>query len=109
MSGAWNTSRELVSSGESDHVQTRETTKLRRAPAAVVKLLNDPAVCQRAAEALNRVRGEPGQVRELWVFDVGDGYAVDDPSLDVTDVDYSDRVMYFFDRDWHYTVTLVGF
>jgi hypothetical protein len=70
-----------------------------------VHLVDRLKVCRQAATALNRVREEPGRVRELWVYDLGSGYAVDDPGLDI---DLADRALYFFDHKWRYTVTLSG-
>jgi hypothetical protein len=96
----------LMSSRDTDWVATRVTTKLPRSRASSVHLVERPGVCKRAAEALNQVREEPGRVRELWVYDLGSGYAVDDPGLDIG---FADRVLYFFDRNWRYTVTFSGY
>lgn len=101
--------REIVSSSDTDATQTRAMIKVDRAPAAVVTLLDDTEVCRRAAEALNQLRAEPSRTRQLWVFDLGTGYAVEDLSSGISDVDYSDRFVTFFDRDWQYVVTMSGF
>jgi hypothetical protein len=96
----------LMSSRDTGWTATRATTQLSRSRASSVQLIGRLDVCRQAGEALNQVRDEPGRLRELWVYDLGSGFAVDDPGLDI---DFADRVLYFFDHKWRYTVTLSGY
>ena len=97
----------MVSSSDPDHAATRRTLSLPRMQPHEVFLADRPKDCERAVTAVNRVRREPGVLREVWLFDLGKhGYAVDDPKLDVG---FSDKVLYFFGPDFKYLTTYSGF
>jgi hypothetical protein len=102
--------KELVSSSDSDQVSTRQDLGLTTMSSNKVSLVTKETTCQAAVTALNTVRQEPGTERQVWVYALGTaGYAVDDPGQDQQDVSYSDKVMYFFDRNFVYKRTLSGF
>lgn len=72
-----------------------------------VKLITRQQDCLRAVNALNSVRQEPGTIRQVWLYALGNaGYAVDDPGLDVG---YADRVLNFFGPNFIYMLTFSGF
>jgi hypothetical protein len=100
--------RELVSSSDSDHVATRQDLGLPVLKTSKVTLVTRQRDCQRAVEALNNVRQEPGTIRQVWLYALGtEGYALDDPGLDQGR--YSDKVLYFFVPNFTYKRTYSGF
>ncbi|HEV8613713.1 MAG TPA: hypothetical protein VGQ73_09375, partial [Gemmatimonadales bacterium] len=101
--------KQLVSSADSDYVSIRQDLGMSTMSANKVTLVTKQSTCQSAVTALNAVRQEQGTVRQVWVYALGTaGYALDDPSQD-PDVGYGDRVLYFFNRTFGYTLTLSGY
>jgi hypothetical protein len=99
--------KDLMSSSDSDHVAAREVLGLRVIGPAEVMLVAGQEDCEPAVKALNALRWEPGTFRQVWLYRLGmEGYAVDDPSLDVG---YADTILYFFGPDFEYKGTESGF
>ena len=99
--------KDLVSSSNPNHVQSRQALGIPSMAAAKVKLVTRQQDCQAAVTAMNTYREEPGTVRQVWVYALGTaGYAVDDPALDVPS---EDRTLDFFGANWSYKLTQSGF
>jgi hypothetical protein len=99
--------KDLMISSDPDHIATREVLGLRTVGPAEVTLVTQQEDCRRAVAALNTIRQEPGKIREVWVYRLGEeGYALDDPGLDVG---YADKVLSFFGPDFRYKGTQSGF
>src|SRR5262245_8909734 len=92
--------RALVSDGDSESVAAREAFELQWAPAHEVRWITKPSVCATAVAAVNEVAGTPGRARRVWVYSIGQAYAVEDPSLEWAGNDGADYPMYLFDRAW---------
>jgi hypothetical protein len=92
--------RELISGTDSASVQLREAFELRWAAADEVTWITKPSVCAAAVAAVNGVAGTPGRVRQVWVYTLGEAYAVEDPSLAWTEPVGSEYPIYLFDRKW---------
>jgi hypothetical protein len=73
-------------------------------PASRATLVTRPSICAAAAEALNALFEEPGVRRQVWVYQLGDDYAVEDP-----DAGDERGTLFVFDRRFAYRRTLVGF
>jgi hypothetical protein len=100
--------RELVSSADTQHVASRQDLGLPVMRTSKVTLVTRQRDCQRAVEALNNVRQEPGTIRQVWLYALGtEGYALDDPGLDQGR--YSDKLLYFFSPNFTYKRTYSGF
>jgi hypothetical protein len=92
--------QKMVSSPEPNHAATLRSVSLPRMQPHEVFLADRPKDCERAVTAVDRVRREPGVLREVWLFDLGKrGYAVDGPQLDADS-------LYFFDSDFKYLNTI---
>jgi hypothetical protein len=74
----------LVSSSDTAWVSTRAALSVSSGAANKVALVTKTSTCQAATTALNQVRQEPNTVRQVWVYSLPNGYAVDDPGLAVT-------------------------
>ena len=98
--------KDLVASSDTERAQMRRTLGIGTAPASRVGLVHDEARCARAVAALNRHRKELHRQRRVWLYDIGSGYALDDPSLDVLG---SDQALHFLDRHFGYRSGVVGF
>jgi hypothetical protein len=99
--------KDLVSSSNPNHVQSRQALGIPSMSAAKVKLVTRTQDCQSAVTAMNTYREEPGTVRQVWVYALGSaGYAVDDPTLDRLG---EDRTLDFFAPNWGYKLTQSGF
>lgn len=99
--------KDLVSSSDPDHVQSRQTLGIPSMSSAKVKLVTRQQDCLAAVTAMNTYREEPGTVRQVWVYALGTaGYAVDDPVLDRLG---QHRTLDFFGPSWIYKLTQAGF
>jgi hypothetical protein len=99
--------KELVSSSDSDHVASRQDLGIPVLRTSKVTLVTRQRDCQKAVDALNTVRQEPGTIRQVWLYALGNvGYALDDPSRDVG---YAEKVLYFFGPNFTYKRTYSGF
>jgi hypothetical protein len=99
--------RELVSATDSASVSVREAFELKWAAASKVTWVTKPSVCAAAVDAVNRVAGTPGRVRQVWVYRLGEAYAVEDPSLQWGEPLGSSYPMYLFDRKWRSKPVLI--
>ena len=98
--------KELVSSPDSDHATSRRDLGIGKMNPGKVTLVTRRRDCRKAVNALNSVRQEPGTVRQIWLYALGgQGYAVDDPGLDVG---FSSKVLYFFGPKFRYKATHSG-
>lgn len=75
--------KELVSSTDTNRVAMRQSLGVAQASASKVTLVTKTSTCQSAVTGLNTILGTPGIARQVYVIATGNGYAVDDPSLDV--------------------------
>jgi hypothetical protein len=98
--------KDLVSSADSDFVSSRQDLGVAASNPAKVALVTKQTTCQTAVTALNAVRQEPGVVRQIWLYSMATGYALDDPTRDVFG---TDRVLYMFDTQFNYKRTFSGF
>jgi hypothetical protein len=99
--------KQMVSSSDPDHTATRQTLGLAVLSPSKVSLVTKASTCQSGVTAMNTVRQQPGAVRRVWIFALGDGgHAVGDPALDSL---AGDGVMYFFDKSFTHKLTLYGF
>jgi hypothetical protein len=73
--------RTLISAGDSESVAGRKAFELPWAPAREVRWVTTPSLCAAAVVALNAVAGTPGRSRRVWVYQIGQAYAVEDSSL----------------------------
>jgi hypothetical protein len=87
--------KDLVSSRSSERAEMRRTLGVKQASAASVRLVRDPGLCRRAVAALTRLRQGREPPPGIWVYELGRGYAIDEPSQDRLG---SDRVLYLFDQ-----------
>jgi hypothetical protein len=92
--------RDLISGTDSTSAQFREAFELQRASADEVQWVTKPSVCEAAVVAVNEVAGTPGRARRVWVYTLGEAYAVEDPSLAWTEPLGSEYPMYLFDQAW---------
>ncbi len=92
--------RALVSAVDSGSVAAREAFELQWAPADEVRWVTKPSVCAAAVAAVNQVAATPGRARRVWVYSIGQAYAVEDPSLEWAENGGSEYPMYLFDRGW---------
>jgi hypothetical protein len=92
--------RELMSAIDSASIEDRKAFDLEWAAASEVRWLTQGSVCAAAVTAVNQVAGIPGRVRRVWVYSLGNAYAVEDPSLQWTEPLGSGYPMYLFDRKW---------
>ncbi|HET6781308.1 MAG TPA: hypothetical protein VFH67_04370 [bacterium] len=92
--------RELISATDSASIADREAFELQWAAAGEVRWVTKASVCTAAVAAVNRVAGTPGRARRVWVYSMGQAYAVEDPSLGWTEPLGSAYPVYLFDRKW---------
>jgi hypothetical protein len=69
-------------------------------------LVTKQATCVAAVNALNALRQEPGVVRQVWVYALGNNYAVEDPAIVIPPGVY--RPIYLFSGNFAYKRTLAG-
>ena len=98
--------RDLISSPDSDRIEMRSQIGLALGDPEQVRLVNDVRTCQLAVVAVNVRRETPGLDRSMWVFDLGHGYAVEDP----TGHQMGQRIgIEFFDDDFRFLLTVYAF
>ena len=98
--------RMLLTSTDSALVAARESYGLSVVGANRINLVTNMSTCLSAANALNTQRGEAGTSRLVWVYALGNDYAVVDP--DIPPVPGESDPIYLFSHNWTYKVTLVG-
>ena len=77
----------------------RDAFKLQPTTANKIALVTKNATCLAAASALNAIAGTPTAVRQVWVYTLGNNYAVEDPSI-ADEPDPGEYPIHFFDRQW---------
>jgi hypothetical protein len=63
-----------------------------------VTLVTKSTTCVSGATAVNTVRGEPGTNRQVWVYALGNNFAVEDPEIPTPPL--GEYPIYFFDKNW---------
>jgi hypothetical protein len=89
----------LAVDGDSLAIAGREAFELERADSSMVVFVSDSALCLAAAAAVNVPAGTPGRSRLVWVYRLGDAFAVEDPSLRGNPEVY-EYPFYLFDSRW---------
>jgi hypothetical protein len=98
--------RELISSSNPDRVEMRRQIGLVAASPDAVRSVDDARACQRAVAAVNTRHETPGLERSIWVFHLGDAYAVEDP----TGHQRGERIgIQFFDENFAFLKTVYAF
>jgi hypothetical protein len=95
--------KELLSTTDSTERAVRDSLGLSATPPAKIKFVTKRTVCVQAAKALNALLGQPGVGRNLWVYQLGDNYAVEDP-----DIPGRRYELFVFSETFVYRGTLVG-
>ncbi len=98
--------RTLLTSSDSAHVAARASFDLSAVSANKVNLVTKQTTCVSAANALNTQRGEAGTSRLVWVYALGNDYAVVDP--DIPGAPEESTPIYLFTHNWTYKMTMVG-
>ncbi len=99
--------KRLMSSPDSVYKLARDSVGLVSQNAAKVKLETKTAACQNGVNALNILLESPGAVRQIWLFGLGNGYAIHDPSIP-PEAGEPDP-LYIFDSQFSYKSTLMVF
>lgn len=95
--------RDLLTTTDPARVAVRDSLKLASASASKINLVTKTSTCTSAVTALNTQRQEAGKVRQVWVYSLGNNYAVEDPT------DQSpgqNRLIYLFSNSNVYKRTL---
>jgi hypothetical protein len=88
----------MVVDTDSVAVNFRTALQLQATNANKVSFVTEGSTCASAATALNTVRGEPGVVRQVWVYALGNNFAVEDPSIPIHSA--GTYPIYFFSNNW---------
>ena len=75
--------RSLVVETDTVALEMRAAFQLQATTSNKVTLVTRASTCASAAAALNAVAGTPGTVRQVWVYSLGNNYAVEDPTIPV--------------------------
>ncbi len=95
----------LIQSDASDYKDVRDSLDLPRTLKPNVRLEHATRQCQKGVAALNRVLKTPGQQRQIWMFNLGIGFAIRDPGI--RHIRGQDDPTFIFDRSWRYKATLM--
>ena len=88
----------MVVNTDSIAVAFRTAFQLQATTANKVALVTKTSTCASAATALNAVRNTPGVTRQVWVYTLGNNYAVEDPTIPVPAM--GEYPIYFFSNTW---------
>lgn len=99
--------KDFMSSSDPEYSLARDSVGLASQSAAKVKLVTKSTVCQDGVNALNILLETPGAVREIWLFALGNGYAIHDPSI--PPVPGEPAPLYIFNSQFSYKSTLMVF
>ncbi len=89
----------IVVGTDSVALETRAAFQLQATTSNKVALVTRNSTCASAAAALNTVAGTPGVVRQVWVYTLGNNYAVEDPTIPIEPL--GEYPIYLFDRNWN--------
>ena len=98
--------KDLLSTNDPARAAVRDSLGLAKTAVSKISLVTTTATCTSAVTALNTRRGEPNTVRQVWVYKLGNDFAVEDPALTVPASEY--RPIYLFSGSFVYKRTLAG-
>ena len=98
--------KQLLTTTNPARVAVRDSLTLAAAALNKASLVTKQATCVAAVNALNALRQEPGVVRQVWVYALGNNYAVEDPAIVIPPGVY--RPIYLFSGNFAYKRTLAG-
>lgn len=87
---------QVLSGTDSANIDLRGDVGLTYQPSPQVVLLADEALCELAVSALNSRARTPGRRRQVYVFDLGSQFAVEDPEQMAGEY----RMVRVFSREW---------
>ena len=96
--------KELMSQSDSGYKEPRDSLGFSSQNANKVKLETNVAKCQSGVNALNAILETPGQTRAIWLFALGNGWAIVDP--DIPPVPGQPDPLFFFGTEFNYKGTL---
>jgi hypothetical protein len=88
--------REVLSGTDSASVDLRRDVGITFQPSAQVALVADEALCERAVSALNARTRTPTRRRQVYLFDLGGQFAVEDPQQMAGEA----RMVRVFNPEW---------
>lgn len=88
--------RQVLSGTDSANIDLRGDVGLTYQPSPQVELLADEALCELAVSALNSRTRTPGRRRQVYLFDLGSQFAVEDPEQMAGEY----RMVRVFSREW---------
>jgi hypothetical protein len=87
---------QIMSGTDSANADLRRDVGITYQPSPQVMLLADEGLCEQAVSALNSRTRTPGRRRQVYLFDLGSQFAVDDPQQKAGEY----RMLRVFSRDW---------
>jgi hypothetical protein len=97
--------KNFISKADSVYKLPRDSIGLASQNAAKVKLETKSTTCQSGVNALNAILQTPGTSRQIWLFALGSGYAIQDPTI--PHEPGQPDPLYFFDSQFVYKGTLM--
>lgn len=94
----------LMSSSVPDYQLVRDSLGLATQNANRVRLVTKASTRQSGVNALNALLQTPGATREIWLFQLGAGYAIHDPSL--PSFGGEPAPLFMFNKQFQYLSTL---
>ena len=88
--------RRILSSTDSAEVELRRSARIIYQPTATVEYVTDEPVCELAIRALNGRAKTPGRGRQVYVYNLGSQYAVEDPEQRASEY----RMLRIFSLQW---------
>ena len=96
--------KDLMSQSDLVYKQTRDSLGFASQNPDRVKLETTVGKCQSGVNALNAIYQTPGQAREIWLFALGNGWAIVDPAI--PPVPGQPEPLFFFGTQFNYKGTL---
>ena len=88
--------RRILSSTDSAEVELRRSARIIHQPTGTVEYVTDEPVCALAIRALNTRAKTPGRQRQVYVYNLGSQYAVEDPEVHASEY----RMLRIFSLQW---------
>jgi hypothetical protein len=88
--------RQVLSGTDSANADLRGDVGITYQPSPQVAHVADESICELAVSALNRRTRTPGKRRQVYVFDLGAQFAVEDPEQMAGEL----RMVRVFSREW---------